>query len=453
MYSKTHFQLARQSRDARFDGLFYIGVKTTKIYCRPICPAPTAKEENVEYFDFAHQAASAGYRPCIRCRPDAAPGSFAWQGAATTAHRAKKLIDDGCLVDSTTSELAQRLGISVRYLNTLFQTHFATTPKTYALYKQCDFAKQLLQSTTLSVTDIAFASGFASLRRFNDAFLKLYQLNPSKLTKATVANVNTPIRLFLAYRPPYNWAVLQRFLSFRVIEGLEWTTSDSYGRTFELKGSKGRFTATHLPEKAGFNVDIQISDLKVLHNVVQNIKRILDLDADCNLIEAHLSEKLPAGFECAAGLRLPGIWNAFEAGIRAILGQQVSVKAAKNYVQILCQELGQLDGETLLFPTPDAVANSDLAFFKMPQSRKNALIALAAYESNKTTSDLNEWLSIKGIGPWTVQYAQMRGQSNPDIFLGGDLGVVKALAHCDTFQPDEVAPFRSYLTFQLWNRL
>ncbi|QTH73661.1 DNA-3-methyladenine glycosylase 2 family protein [Pseudoalteromonas xiamenensis] len=453
MYTKTQFQSARQSRDPRFDGLFYVAVKSTGIYCRPICPAPMAKEQNVEYFEFAHQAAQAGFRPCIRCRPDSAPGSYAWQGTGTTANRAKKLIDEGVLNEGTTTELADRLGISVRHLNKLFQQYFATTPKSYALYKQCDFAKQLLQQSQLSITDIAYASGFSSVRRFNDAFSKLYQLTPSHLRAKGSQPITTSIRLFLTYRPPYNWGVLQRFLAARLIEGLEWISESSYGRTFEVQQFYGRFTATFSENKHGFMVDIEINDVKGLHVVVQNIRRVLDLDADCSVIEDLLKGKLSANFELVEGLRLPGIWSPFEAGIRAILGQQVSVKAARTYVQTLYDQLGVQRGDLKTFPNPERVATSELDFFKMPERRKASLKLLADYEWRTPARELEEWLAIKGIGPWTVQYAQMRGQSHPDIFLGGDLGVIKAMDKCEKFTQEDAAPFRSYLTFQLWSLL
>ncbi|CCQ10139.1 ADA regulatory protein [Pseudoalteromonas luteoviolacea B = ATCC 29581] len=453
MYTKAQFQVARQSRDPRFDGLFYVAVKSTGIYCRPICPAPTAKEQNVEYYTYAHQAAQAGFRPCIRCRPDSAPNSYAWQGTATTAHRARQLIDEGALISNTTAHLAERLGISVRHLNGLFSEYFATTPKSYAIYKQCDFAKQLLQQTSLSISEIAFACGFASLRRFNDAFSKLYQLTPSAIRGNRKQHIATELTLFLPYRPPYNWRTLQRFLATRAIDSLETVTENSYARTFELKNACGYFQAQHNETRHGFDVTIAINKVEFLHEVVITIRRLLDLDADCQVIESTLKQALGTEFELVNGLRLPGICTTFEAGIRAILGQQVSVKAAKNYVQQLVNELGKVTEYGVLFPAPSDVAASDLAFFKMPARRKQAVIALAEYEASASTNDLTNWLAIKGIGPWTVQYAQMRGQSHPDIFLGGDLGVVKALAKCSSFDVADAAPFRSYLTFQLWNKL
>ncbi|CAH9050553.1 putative bifunctional transcriptional activator/DNA repair enzyme AlkA [Pseudoalteromonas holothuriae] len=454
MYSSDICEKARNSRDHRFDGLFYVAVKTTGIYCRPICPAPTAKEKNVEYFEYAHNAAEAGFRPCIRCRPDAAPGSYAWLGTETTAVRAKKLIDEGVLSTHSVAGLAERLGITQRYLNKLFKQFYGTSPKQYALYRQCDFAKQLLQQTTLPVAHIAFASGFHSLRRFNDAFVRLYQLTPSKL-RGGVEHTQSIITLNLPFRPPYNWQVLHDFLAKRLIEPVEWLTDNGYGRSFSLETFNGSFAVHFDKVNHCFRVEIAINDVTGLRTVVSNIRRVLDLDANTSFIETHLSQALPKSFILTSGLRLPGIWSEFEAGVRAILGQQVSVGAARNLLKQLVQELGEQNhlGQTL-FPNPDAMKDNAFAFFKMPQRRKEALASFARYCSDENViDDLDLWLDIKGVGPWTVDYAKMRGQSNPDIYLAGDLGVKKAFAKYGELDINTCAPFRSYLTFQLWQQL
>ncbi|WP_440057039.1 DNA-3-methyladenine glycosylase 2 family protein (plasmid) [Pseudoalteromonas sp. T1lg65] len=452
MYSPLVCAQARNSRDARFDGLFFVAVKSTGIYCRPICPAPAAKECNVEYFQFAHNAADAGYRPCIRCRPDSAPGSYAWLGTETTAVRAKKLIDEGILLQWSTSDLAEKLGISVRYLNQLFSRYFGISPKQYALYKQCDLAKQLLQQTQLPVTEVAFASGFNSLRRFNDAFLKLYQLSPSELRSESKAS--TALSLYLQYRPPYNWTAMQAFLQARVVPELEWVNDTSYGRNIMLDGAKGSFIASIQPSKNRFQVSIEVDDLKVLPKVIGQIRRVLDLDADTQFIEQHLQQYAPA-LPLKEGLRLPGIWSEFEAGIRAILGQQISVTAARNLLTLLVEKLGTpISSGGYLFPTPEQIAQNELAFFKMPERRKQAIRSFSQLYVEQADVEFSKWLTIKGIGPWTVDYAKMRGMSHPDIYLGGDLGVKKALDKSQqVIDIEQCAPFRSYLTFQLWQQL
>jgi len=449
----SHWQRARQSRDYRFDGVFFIAVKSTGIYCRPICPAPTAKEHNVEYYQYAHNAAQAGFRPCIRCRPDSAPGSHAWQGTKTTALRAKKLIDNNLTQPQSCEQLAERLGVTSRYLRRLFSQHFGISLTQYRLFNQCHFAKKLLQETSLAISDIAFAAGFNSIRRFNDAFLNQLHICPSKMRtriKPTASNIT----LTLPFRPPYNWQALQQFLAKRLIVPMEWLTDTSYGRSFNTHNYTGQFTATFVEDKHYFLVSIDISEPRYLHHVLSTIRRILDLDADTALIEQHLDRHINNAFVLTKGLRLPGIWSPFEAGIRAILGQQVSVTAAHNLVTKLVSELGEVDHERVYFPTPEAVAVNDLSFFKMPQARKNALINLADFcLQYPDCVDLDQWLTLKGIGPWTVNYAKLRGLSDPDILLDGDLGVKKAQANAASFDSDASSPFRSYLTFQLWQQL
>lgn len=477
MNNKTYLH-AYLSRDARFDGKFFIGVKTTGIYCRPICPAKSPKEENVEYFDYAHLAAKAGYRPCLRCHPDSAPGSPIWNGVGTTLKRAKQLIDDGALEHNSLEDLSARLGISSRYLRQLFDKHLGIPPKSYALFRQCEFAKNLLHQTTLPVTDIALASGFKSIRRFNDCFKKQFLLNPSDIRKRQTLSDNSfignSITLKLYFRPPYHWQHLQKFYAARLIEGLEWTDKNSYGRTFKWsEGSeqcKGQFTASYNGAKHRFDVKIEIDKVNQLKAVVNNIRRILDLDADSKTIEQCLATN---GFNpLEKGLRLPGTWSVFEAGIRAILGQQISVVAARNLVKAVIYELGEkvsdptcdfaktfiknpVKNQKVYFPSIQSMAESDFDFIKIPGKRKQTLINLAQhFLKAEYPHEPDTWLPLKGIGPWTVDYAKMRGLSDPDIYLGGDLGVKKAMEKTGSIvNPEKAAPFRSYLTFQLWNLL
>lgn len=449
----SHWQRARQSRDHRFDGVFFVAVKSTGIYCRPICPAPTAKECNVEYFQYAHSAAQAGFRPCIRCRPDSAPGSSAWLGTKTTALRAKQLIDSNFTQPQSCEQLAARLGVTSRYLRRLFSQYFGISVTQYRLFNQCHFAKKLLQETRLPISDIAFAAGFNSIRRFNDAFLQQLHICPTKVRTSVKSN-SAAITLTLPFRPPYNWHALQQFLAKRLITPLEWLTETSYGRSFNTDHCKGQFSATYVADKHHFLVSIDIDEPRNLHPILTTIRRVLDLDADTTLIEQHLNRHIDSAFSLAEGLRLPGIWSTFEAGVRAVLGQQVSVTAAHNLVTQLVSELGEQHAGRIYFPTPEALAASELDFFKMPQARKNALRNLADFSTQvPDCDDLDQWLALKGIGPWTVNYAKLRGQSQPDILLDGDLGVKKAQANIVAFDSDGCSPFRSYLTFQLWQQL
>jgi len=449
-------QQARLARDTRYDGLFFTAVKTTGIYCRSICPAPAPKEKNVEYFPTAVAAANAGYRPCLRCRPDSAPGSPAWLGKNATLNRALRLIDEGALTEQPLTHLADRLGITERYLRQLFVDEVGLSPKSYSLYQQCLLAKKLLHDTSLPVTDVAMACGFNSIRRFNDCFKQQFSLTPSQIRKQqkTTADAGKGIVLSLAYRPPYNWAYLHKFFASRLIPGLEWLDAQSYGRTFHYDECVGRFTATHHEEKSSFKVEIHLTDLKYLPRVIKTIRRCLDLDADSALIEQQLQQALNCEQLGMAGIRLPGIWSPFEAGIRAILGQQVSVKAARNLVgRFVAFNPNNANGYCY-FPAPDQVSQFDLDLLGMPQRRRETLWQFSAFAVNNSLDDGKSLLALPGIGPWTVDYLRMRGLSDPDIFLVSDLGVKKALAMISEPIDDSLAaPWRSYLTLYLWSTL
>jgi len=447
-------QKARLSRDPRFDGKFFTAVKTTGIYCRTICPVFPPKEENVVYFSSAIECANQGYRPCLRCRPDSAPNSPAWKGVNATLDRAIRLIDEGCLQESSLEELAVRLGISDRYLRQLFNKHLGMPPKSYALYQQCLFAKQLLHQTKLPITQVALASGFDSVRRFNDCFKAQLKLTPSMMRKSGGHQANA-LALKIYYRPPYDWSFVQCILAGRAVHGLEWGDEKSYGRTFRWLSSTGRFTALHNADKNMFELKIELDEVKYLKSIVNNIRRILDLDVDIEAVEKDLQRCLPDDFSFRSGVRMPGIWSMFEAGIRAILGQQISVTAAQKLVSSLVENLGDTDGEFYIFPSPEAVATSELDFLKIPSSRKQTLRNLAQhYITDESPDDPVNWLKLKGVGPWTVDYAQLRGLSDPDVFLAGDLGVKKSLENiCSNFKPEYASPWRSYLTFQLWSQL
>lgn len=493
---------ARRARDARFDGLFFTGVKTTGIFCRPICPATPPKERNVEYFSSALYASQAGLRPCLRCRPESAPGSPAWRGVQTTLSRAIALIDAGEWQGGSLPAFAERLGVSDRYLRRLFRQHLGVSPVKYANYQRAMFAKQLLQQTALPITEVAYRAGFGSARRFNDVFMALTGLNPRQMRRAEQPErpAHQSLSVLLSYRPPYDWAALRDFYCTRQIGGMECVTADSYSRTFHLGACAGVFTATHLSAKNAFRVELELDNPAFTLPVIQRIRRVLDLDADVATIAADLGSHPLLGQLHRPGLRLPGIWSPFEAGVRAILGQQVSVKAAHKLVTRLVEELGAPAGidtasgtegdlPHILFPTPAAVMTSDLAFLAMPERRKQALRGLAEYVEGRACVDpggtnkaangeteFDHWLALPGIGPWTVQYTAFR-MGNPDIFLAGDLGVKNALKKLapnlapnnegaldtivaldtigafDTINGDQVSPWGSYATLLLWQSL
>lgn len=457
-----HYRSARLARDPRFDGTFFVAVKTTGIYCRPVCPAPAPKEANVVYFQSAAEAAANGFRPCLRCRPESAPGSWAWKGVDTTFERALKLIDQGVLTSGNLAQLAERLGISDRYLRRVFAERCGLSPKQYAQYRQLLFSKQLLHETRLPVSEVAIASGFNSVRRFNDSFSRHFSLTPGQVRRSGTP-AEGPVQLKLVYRPPFNWSCMRGFLARRKIPGMEWVTEQSLGRTFSWDNDRvrGYFTARHCPDENAFRVDLSLSDTSALIAVVNNIRRILDLDADSGEVDAHLSRTAVIRQHLQPGLRLPGIWNLYEAGIRAILGQQVSVRAATQLVTQLVSTLGVQQDDRFWFPLPGNVAEHSLDFLKIPMARKQTLRDFSRVVANQSRSvilseDMDSWREVKGIGQWTVDYARLRGLSDPDIWLGSDLGVRKVAAERLQLTDDVIksaAPWRSYLTFQCWSQL
>lgn len=459
------WQQARLSRDRRFDGRFFVAVKTTGIFCRNICPANLPKEENIEYIELAAQALQKGYRPCLRCRPDSAPNSFAWLGVETTLARGMSLLRHH--PESSLSEIACRLGISDGYFRKLFREKLGISPKQYQLSEQLLFAKKLLHETRLPIEQVAQSAGFQSARRLQHHLKEALQLTPTQIRKQQKTGLEQ-MQLYLSYRPPYNWQQVRDFWSVRAIPRVEEVTENSYARTIRWRGAKqdstGWFKATIEPEHTRFNVQLCLDNYGDLQAVLGNIRRILDLDTDFRVIEQGLINTGLSSEQVTDGLRIPGVWSLFEAGCRAVLGQQVSVKAAVNKVAQLTDELGEradFNGKELrLFPTPKAVAQSELAFLKMPQARKNALRALAVFEMDtqreaqskgaEPVRQPDAWLDLKGIGPWTVAYAKMRGLSEPDIWLGTDL-VIKNQIKQFSLDTDKAAPWRSYLTFQLWD--
>lgn len=443
---RSAFQQARLARDPRFDGKFFVAVKSTGIFCRPICPARLPNESNVTYYQQAMEAMRDGYRPCLRCRPDSAPGSCAWQGIKTTTTRAQRLLSN--LPPEPITTIAERLGISERYLHKLIHAELGLSPKRVQLYQQLMFAKRLLQQTTLPIHDVAYSVGFHSARRLQSVMKSHWSLTPSQLCRADTDGIKQAmpkLTLFLAYRPPYQWTMLRDFLRKRAITEVEEVRDNSYRRVFSEDGVNGWIYAEHQPEHNGFAVSLSIDTLQAAPKILATLTRVLDLNADPDLIFQALLCAGVSPKEAIEGLRLPGVWSVFEAGCRAILGQQVAVKAAIYQINKLTHALGQDNGFGWTFPTPDAVATSDLAFLNMPQARKNTLRAFAHYMANTESDDFSPEavLALKGIGPWTLDYIVMRGLSEPDRALDGDL-IVRNMVEKLSIQPDRAAPWRSF---------
>lgn len=462
---RKSFSQARKARDARFDGVFFIAVKATGVYCRPICPANSPLEKNIEYHESAISAAHAGFRPCLRCRPDSAPHSCAWLGSETTFQRALGLIQQGELQDQSIDQFAERLGVSGRYLRNLFQKNLGTSPKKYAIYQQCLFAKQLLHDSSLSIGEIAFASGFNSVRRFNEAIRDQLKLTPRDIRKGESIGCGG-INLQLNYRPPYAWREMLGFLEKRAIPSLEWANDEHYGRTIQHLSTRGYFTISANPDKNRFDLSLHLNEYQNLNVIVQRIRLLFDVDAPISVIDQQLESTIGGIVNYLPGLRVPGIWGTFEAGIRAVLGQQVSVAAARNLVIKFVEELGEsielsasskANGRAAsrLFPEPSKVIDHPLEFLRMPQSRKDTIRRMAKHFLEHDNPDnVDAWLELKGVGPWTVNYVKMRATKDPDIWLAGDAGLRNAIKTLGR-NPDleKTRPWRSYLTFQIWNQL
>lgn len=437
-------QKARMARDARFDGRFYVAVQTTGIFCRPICPANLPKEENVEYYTDKVQALQAGYRPCLRCRPDSAPSSWAWKGVETTFLRAMQMIERGELHTSSLGQMSQRLGISDRYLRKLFEKHLGMAPKQYALYQQLMFAKHLLHSSSMSITDIAYASGFNSVRRFNDAFKRELKLTPSQVRRNLAQQGERMSHIDLAYQGAFDWQHMLEFYRLRAIDGIELIEGESYQRRLIVNGSEAWIKA--YPYKPGLlRVEFELEDARQLRALVSGLRRMFDLDADIPSIEQHLTDVAPQ-LITRCGIRIPGVWSTWEAGVRAILGQQVSIKAAIGQLNLLVLTL---QGDH--FPTAQEIAAADLSFLRMPQSRKETLTRFARYMCEHAKQPPSDWINLKGIGPWTINYALLRGASEPNCFLDSDLVVKKSLAKFPELSSKSVAPWGSYATFHCWS--
>ncbi|HMK34809.1 MAG TPA: AlkA N-terminal domain-containing protein, partial [Desulfomonilaceae bacterium] len=338
---------ARLARDPRFDGLFFTGVLSTGIYCRPICPARPPKPENIVYFPSAAAAAEAGLRPCLRCRPEAAPGSPAWNGTSATVSRALLLIRQGALNAGSLEDLAAKLGVGSRHLRRLFQTHLGASPKNLATTQKILFAKKLLTETDLSVTQIAFASGFGSIRRFNAAFSKTYGTTPSAIRRRNNGNQTTGSQLFqcsltLSYRPPFHWQRMLGFFESRAIPGVEFVAGGAYRRTVRINATTGVISVAHAASENALVLTVALSDSRDLMSIVEKVRRMFDLDANMTAVHDVLAADpvLERSVGKQPGLRLPGAWDPFEAAVRAVVGQQVSVKGARTVIGRITAKAG-----------------------------------------------------------------------------------------------------------------
>lgn len=463
---------ARLSRDARFDGKFFIAVLTTRIYCRPICPARTCKESNVRYYPSAAAAAEAGFRPCLRCRPESSPGTPAWLGTSSTVSRALRLISESGLEDGGVEALAERLGVGARHLRRLFLRHLGATPMAVAQTRRLHFAKKLIDETSLPMGQIALASGFGCVRRFNANIRNFYHRTPTQIRRLARQKQTQPGNQYvfrLDFRPPYHWQGMLDFLAPRCTPGVELVEAGSYRRTISLNGRNGYFEVSPDRERPLLIVRIEIGDPQALFFIVERIRAMFDLNADwADIVETLGNDPvLVKKLEAEPGLRVPGCWNGFELATRAILGQQITVKGATALTGRLVTRFGKPfggpKGLTHLFPEPDVLADAKLTTVGLTAMRADTIRSLARAVCDgkinfagivDSEAFLNRLCEIPGIGKWTAQYVAMRALGEPDAFPSTDLALLRAtkLGNHRELERHAAAwrPWRAYAAMYLW---
>ncbi len=463
---------AVKSRDHRFDGRFFTGVKTTGIYCRPVCPAVTPLLKNVDFYPCAAAAENAGFRPCKRCRPETSPGTPAWQGTSATVSRALRYISEGALDDGNVDDLALRLGVGSRHLTRLFEDHLGATPIAVAQTRRVHFARNLIEQTSLSMARIALASGFGSVKRFNVLVKQVFSATPTQLrqrAKTILAPENTLVYR-LAYRSPFDWPSLISFLAGRAIPGVEHVTPEAYRRTISVNGAVGILEVTPVAGRDHLLMQASIPSLDGVIGLVSRVRRMFDCGADPEVIAGHLADDplLAPLVKRWSGLRLPTAWDPFEMTVRAILGQQISVKGATTIAGRLVERLGTpldspRDGLTHIFPSPGVLAAGDLAGLGLTTRRVETVKTFAAAVADGqlvldaplgVEDFVSRMIALPGIGPWTAQYVAMRALGEPDGFPTSDLGLKHASPGVDlAARSENWRPWRSYAALHLWASL
>jgi AraC family transcriptional regulator of adaptative response / DNA-3-methyladenine glycosylase II len=464
---------ALRTHDTRFDGRFFVGVGTTRIYCRPVCTARTPLRANCRFFPSAAAAEAQGFRPCLRCRPELAPGYSAVDANRRLAQSAAGLIEDGRLAEATLADLAIELDVTDRHLRRVFQHEFGVSPVEYAQTQRLLLAKRLLTDTTLPVIDIALASGFASLRRFNALFRTRYRMTPTDLRRSAPSHEAERFTFELAFRPPYAWDAMLAFLARRAIDGVEAVDARAYHRTMrvELKGRthSGSVSVSVSPRRPALRVAADASLAAALPGVLARVKQLFDLACRPDEIDAALGVLSKAH----PGLRLPGAVDGFEVAVRAVLGQQITVAAARTLARRFVDAFGEpietRDARLRrLFPSAQAVAQldpRDVAACGVIGTRAEAIVELARAVSRGSlrldpSADVPHTIAalerLPGVGPWTAQYIAMRALAWPDAFPHPDVAVLKALGKKGraALQAAEAwRPWRAYAVLHLWKSL
>jgi AraC family transcriptional regulator of adaptative response / DNA-3-methyladenine glycosylase II len=463
------------TRDPRFDGRFFVGVSSTRIYCRPVCTVKPPKRQTCRFFPSAAAAEQAGFRPCLRCRPELAPGHASVDANGRLAQAAVGAIEDGLFDDGGVARLAARLGVTDRHLRRVFRAEFGVAPVAYAQTQRLLLAKRLLTDTRLPVIEVAMASGFGSLRRFNTLFRTRYRLRPSDLRKDYGASEPDDVLTFqLGFRPPFDWDALLSFLGRRAIKGVELASDRRYARTVRIRHGgrlhQGWLVASPAAHKSVMEVRLSGTLARAVPPVLASVKRLFDLSCDPAAVAAALG---PLAAD-RPGLRLPGAVDGFELAVRAVLSQQITVPAAQTIAGRFAATFGDpIETSTAalfaLFPSPERVASlrpSRIAAAGIVSSRANAIVALARRVADGALrlepgadleSTLDHLRGLPGIGEWTAQYIAMRALSWPDAFPHTDYGVLQAmgtrsareaLARAQAWQP-----WRAYAVMHLWKSL
>ncbi len=476
--SNEIFERARLSRDVRFDGRFFVGVRTTGIYCRPICPANAPKSENVTFYRTAAAAGEAGFRPCLRCRPECAPGTPAWAGTSTTVKRGLRLIAEGALDDGDLEGLAERLGVTSRHLRRLFNKHLGASPQAVAHTQRLHFAKSLIDQTDLPMQEISVAAGFGSVRRFNDTFKKTYGRTPGDLRRRRSTIVSSSaFSVLLSYRLPFDWDRLLAFFAARATPGVEAVQDGRYLRTVAIGDQRGIVEVHDTGEQ--LSLSLHGVATSALFPIVQRMRGVFDLDASTDDIAGILlrDKRLARLLKTSPGVRVPGSWDGFELTVRAILGQQVSVSAATTLAGRIAERYGERvdiavhgleQAPQRLFPTAPMLQRARLENLGIIGSRARTIRSVARavvagelrFDPAETPENLRaSLLSIKGIGDWTAEYVAMRAMKDPDAFPASDLGLLRAFDRSGRarMKPAELSqraeawrPWRAYAALLLW---
>jgi AraC family transcriptional regulator of adaptative response / DNA-3-methyladenine glycosylase II len=468
------------AHDARFDGAFFVAVKTTGIYCRPVCRARTPRRDRCEFYPRAALAERAGFRACFRCRPERAPGHSSVDAVSRLVASAARKIDAGALNHGSVEGLAGELGVGARHLRRAMQDELGIGPIELALSKRIALARELLRGTALPVAQVAFASGFSSVRRFNDAYRSSQGMTPSEVRRPRDSSIaaGDALRIVLDVRPPFDAAAAFTFLRARAVAGAESFVGDSYLRGVSLNGATGTVTITPARARDAIVVDVSSALAPSLMTIAARVRQLFDTDADTTLIASHLSrdELLAKRVASRPALRVMGAFDPFEWAVRAVLGQQVSVRGALTIAGRLLAKLGvplrsERTGSSPRFAWPDAArlagaSEQTIRSLGMTGARARTVLNLARAVAEGTlvldrsadpVTSRGSLLAIPGIGPWTAQYIEMRALGWPDAFPAGDLGLRKALGGVSSVECEALSerwrPWRAYAAAQLWTGL